>query len=59
MRAALVTTITAVILTAVWSAHLLTARPPISNQSAPASSYDVMHMMSNAKNLPKEEYEAY
>ena len=60
MRTALAATIAATILTAVWTAHVLTARSPILDQSAPASSsIDVMHIMKNAGNLPKEEYDAH
>ena len=60
MRTALVTTIAAAILTALWSAHLLTAKPPgVKQLTATSSSIDVMQMMKDAKNLSQEAYDAH
>ena len=61
MRTATTAAIAAVvILTAVWSAGVITAAPPRPDQSAPAQSpIDVMQMMKTAKFLPSEQYDAF
>ena len=60
MRTALVTTIAAAILTALLSAHLLTAKPPgVTQLTSTSSSIDVMQMMKDAKLLPQEAYDAH
>ncbi|MFM9845964.1 MAG: hypothetical protein ACKVP3_02240 [Hyphomicrobiaceae bacterium] len=61
MRTAFIAAITAVtVLTAIWSAHVITAASPGLGQSSPASSsIGVMGMMISAKTLPSEQYEAY
>jgi hypothetical protein len=60
MRTALATTIAAAILTALWSAHRFTAKPPgVEQLATTSSSIDVMQMMKDARNLPEEAYNAH
>lgn len=61
MRTTFIAVIAAVIaLTAIWSAHVITAASPGLARSSPASSsIGVMEMMISTKTLPSEQYDAH
>ena len=60
MRTAFIAAIAVVTaLTVVWSVHVITpASSGLSEPSTASSSIGVMGMMTNAKNLPNEQYDA-